>query len=136
MDADLRRNALLVALGVLAVCVVLFLVMGRNEYARDDAPADSAEVQQAMEVLSSIAADPASVPEHMSADATGQARNFVLDAAEAMSATESIDRMESGWFGRFLRITVTCPRPVAKPLVKTFYFRKEDGEMRITGLAA
>ncbi len=134
MEFDLKQYAVIGAVVLVVVCVATVKMRGCNAYSPDDAGAESAEVQEALEMLRAMAQEPSTTPDFMSVDSNTQARDFVMAAAELMSRAQSVEHKESTWFGDFLRVTVTCPRDGAKALEKTFYLKKVDGQMRITGL--
>ncbi len=134
MEFNLKRYAVIGAVVLVVVCVAIAKMRGGNRYSPDEAGAESAEVREALEMLRAMAQKPSTTPDYMSADSSTQARDFVMDAAELMSRAQSVEHKASTWFGDFLRVTVTCPRDGAKALEKTFYLKKVDGQMRITGM--
>lgn len=134
MDAGTRRKVVIGVAGALLVVGVLWLVFGGDAEGLRDVTADSKEAREAMQVLEAIARDPESVADHMSTDATGGARGMVGDVALRMAEAESLQFESAGWWGGYLRVQVSWPRPGAEPLARTFFFKKEDGRLRVTGL--
>ncbi len=134
MDFDIKQYATVGAVVLVVVCVAIVKMRGCNAYSPEDAGAESAEVQEALEMLRAMAQKPSTTPDFMSADSSTQARDFVMDAAEVMSRAQGVEHKASTWFGDFLRVTVTCPRDGAKALEKTFYLKKVGGQMRVTGM--
>jgi hypothetical protein len=129
-----RKYAIVISVGAGALCLILCLALHKSAYKRSKAPPDSADVQQALQMLRSMAAAPATAPGYMSSDARQTARKAVAGAAEAMGKAKSVERKDSQWFGSYLRVGVTCPRAGGVPYEQHFFLKKQDGELRITGL--
>lgn len=134
MKRALKRNLIVAATSVAVVGVVLYLTSGNDTYDRRQAMADSGEVQRSLEILRGIAADPESVPQHMSKEAKETAKAAVTQAAELMGRATSIEVKDAAWFGEYLRVGVTCARGEGEPIERYFFLKKEGGELRITGL--
>ena len=134
MDAAQKRNVIIGVAGALLVAGVLWLAFGGDAEGLRDVTADSKEAREAMQVLEAIARDPKSVPEHMSAAAAAGIHEMVTGVAERMAEADSVRFESAGWWGGYLRVQVSWPRPGAEPLARTFFFKKEDGRLRVTGL--
>ena len=134
MDARTRRKVVMGVAAALVAGGVLWLAFGRRGGGLREVRGQSREVQEAMQVLEAIARDPERVADHMSADATGGAREMVGDVARRMAEAESLRFESAGWWGGYLRVQVSWPRPGAEPLARTFFFKKQDGRLRVTGL--
>jgi len=134
MDAGTRRKVVIGVAGALLVVGVLWLIVGGRGSELREVGGQSKEVQEAMQVLEAIARDPESVADHMSTDATAGAQGMVGDVARRMAEAESLQFESAGWWGGYLRVRVSWPRPGAEPLARTFFFKKEDGRLRVTGL--
>ncbi|MCK4376299.1 MAG: hypothetical protein KAX19_13260 [Candidatus Brocadiae bacterium] len=136
MDARVKRNVVVGIVGIVAACAVLYMILHKNPYASSRAAADSEQVQRALEILRSIAAEPDGADRYMSADATERARAAVAEAAEMMGEADSVElKDDAAWFGEYLRVGVTCPRGEEEPLERYFFLTRERGELRITGPA-
>lgn len=132
-----RQRALKLAAivaGVALICLFFLVVLRRGPYRQGAASLDSKEVQQSLEILRKVAANPRSVAEFMSVDATKRARVAVAAAAVQMSRASSVEAKDADWFGEYLRVGVVCPTSEGKSLERYFFLKREDGELRITGL--
>jgi hypothetical protein len=131
---------LLIRIGVIVaalalVCVFALLRSGEPTYEERHISVDSEEVQESLDILRRIAADPRTVPALMSADAGPQAQPRVAAAAAQMSSASSLDFKSAAWFGEYLRVGVTCSMPGDRLIEKHFFFKREGTGLRITGPA-
>jgi xanthine dehydrogenase iron-sulfur cluster and FAD-binding subunit A len=137
MDEGLKRNILMVGLAaviLLAALVVALRSCGGGDYARQDLTLDSADAREAIAAVGEMAVTPERATDHMATDARPNARAAVRTAAEAMFELKEVEPVDATWFGDYLRLTVACERDGAEPLELRFFFRREDGRLRITGM--
>jgi len=128
------RHTVLIAVAAAALCFVLYLALHKTAYRRSKARLDSADVQQALQILRSIASSPATAKDYISPEAKETARKAVAAAAEAMGKATSVELKDSEWFGSYLRVGITCSRAGGVPYQRHFFLKKESGRLRITGL--
>ena len=121
----------LVAFALIAWAFVHLLGGG---YERREAERDSSDVQSALEVLRSIAADPESVPSHMCEGAKEMARHAVSAMAKSMHSRREIELVDVAWFGDFMRMHVICDGREKGAVDSYFYLKKERDRMCIAGV--
>lgn len=134
MDARRKRTVLLVSGAGALVLVLAWFLVARMGGGLRQVSGESAEMAEAMRVIEVIALDPARVPDYMASDASGIAVRMVTDVAKRLPGPESLKPKSAAWWGGYLRITVSWPRPEGEPLERTFFLKREGGELRITGL--
>jgi hypothetical protein len=119
----------------IAIFAAIMLLSGRG-YKRRELSADSADVQEALQVLRAMASKPDRALDYASADAKGMARSALGDAAGQMSRARAVELKAEGtaWFGPYLRLGVTCPMAAGKPFERYFYLKREGGALRLTGV--
>jgi hypothetical protein len=136
--AVISRQKGIAAAALFIICAALLAMVirgrGGDDYDRRDLTLDSPEAQEAIAVTAQLAENPRLVPQYMSAAARENARAAVRTAADAMAELRNAEPIEAAWFGDYLRLRVACEREDADTLELRFLFRREDGELRLTGM--
>ena len=134
MDATRKRNMIIGVAGGLVVIVVLWLMMAGGGESLRDVSGDSQDAREAMEVLTAIAMDPKSVPDHMVSDVARGVLTTVTETAEQMAKGRGIELESAGWWRGFMRVQVSWTSAAGEPLNRTFFLQKEGGRLCIRGL--
>jgi len=134
LPVKLRRNIIASVAGALVLCSFLYLALGRKPYRLRKATADSDEVRQALEVVRLIAAAPEGALDYASSEAKESGRVALAEAAKQMSGAQSVELKDAAWFGHYLRLGVTCKKGGKESFRGHFFLKREQGQLRITGL--